>query len=190
MYMHVKGGDTGSLDLHGTGTCAALNFRRTARAVTRLYDLALAPSGIRATQMAILTAIAKFQPVSMSRIGEILVLDQTTLTRSLRLLQKQRLLEVSRRSARRQRFVTLTDSGVKALALAVPLWRAVQAKFLSDMGKDNWSVLRNELERLARSAVQMESSELLKKTPTAEQSDPERPNPAAKPKKDPNPSKD
>jgi DNA-binding MarR family transcriptional regulator len=160
MYMHVKGGDTGSLDLHGTGTCAALNFRRTARAVTRWYDLALAPSGIRATQMAILTAIAKFQPVSMSRIGEILVLDQTTLTRSLRLLQKQGLLEVSRRSARRQRFVVLTDSGVKALALAVPLWRAVQAKFLSDMGKDNWSVLRDELERLARAAVQMESREL------------------------------
>jgi DNA-binding MarR family transcriptional regulator len=160
MYMHVKSGDTSSLDLHGTGTCAALNFRRTARAVTRLYDLALAPSGIRATQMAILTAVAKFQPVAMSRIGEILVVDQTTLTRSIRLLQKPGLLEVSARSAQRQRFVTLTDSGVKALALAVPLWRAVQAKFLSDLGKDNWSVLRNELERLARAALQMESLEL------------------------------
>ena len=157
--MHVKGGDTSSLDLHGTGTCAALNFRRTARAVTRLYDLALAPSGIRATQMAILTAVAKFQPVPMSRIGEILVLDQTTLTRSLRRLQKQGLLDVSARSAQRQRFVTLTDPGVKALALAVPLWRAVQAKFLSDMGKENWSLLRNELERLARTAVQIESRE-------------------------------
>jgi DNA-binding MarR family transcriptional regulator len=190
MYMHVKGGD-GSLDLSGTGTCAALNFRRTARAVTRLYDLALAPSGIRATQMAILTAIAKFQPVSVSRIGEILVLDQTTLTRSLRLLQKQRLLEVSRRSARRQRFVTLTDSGVKALALAVPLWRAVQAKFLSNMGKDHWSVLRNELELLARAAVQMKSSEVLKETPTAEQSDPEEANPTTtKLKNDPKPGKD
>jgi DNA-binding PadR family transcriptional regulator len=106
------------------------------------------------------------------------------------LLQKQGLLEVSRRSARRQRFVILTDSGVEALALAVPLWRAVQAKFLSVMGKDNWSVLRNELERLARSAVQMESSELLKETPTAEQSDPEGANPAAKRKKDPKPGKD
>src|SRR4029077_6411788 len=109
MYMHVKGGDTGSLDLHGTGTCAALNFRRTARAVTRLYDLALAPSGIRATQMAILTAVAKFQPVPMSRIGEILVLDQTPLTRSLRLLQKQGFLEIAPRSVKRQRFLTLTD---------------------------------------------------------------------------------
>jgi len=82
--MQVKGGSTDSFDLKGTGSCAAFNFRRTARAVTRLYDLGLEPSGIRATQFAILTAVAKFQPISISRIGEILVIDQTTLTRSLR----------------------------------------------------------------------------------------------------------
>lgn len=158
--MQVKGGLTHSLDLKGTGSCAAFNFRRTARAVTRLYDLALEPAGIRATQFAILTAVAKFQPVAMSRVGEILVLDQTTLTRSLRLLQKQHLLDISARSIRRQRFVSLTDAGVKTLAAAVPLWREIQAKFLSDMGGDAWSALRNELERLAKMAVQMESLEL------------------------------
>jgi hypothetical protein len=31
---------------------------------------------------------------------------------------------------------------------------------LSEVGEDNWSVLRNELERLARGAVQMESLQL------------------------------
>jgi DNA-binding MarR family transcriptional regulator len=159
MYMQVKNGSTDSLDLKGTGSCAAFNFRRTARAVTRLYDLGLEPSGIRSTQFAILTAVAKFQPISISRIGEILVIDQTTLTRSLRLLQKQGFLKVSSRSVKRQRFLTLTDVGVKTLAVAVPLWRKVQAKFLSDMGGDTWSALRNELERLARMAVQMESQE-------------------------------
>ena len=158
--MQVKSGSTDSLDLKGTGSCAAFNFRRTARAVTRLYDLGLEPSGIRATQFAILTAVAKFQPISISRIGEILVIDQTTLTRSLRLLQKQGFLEVSPRSVKRQRFITLTDAGLKTLAVAVPLWRKVQARFLSDIGGDAWAALRNELERLARMAVQMESQEL------------------------------
>lgn len=160
MYMQVKGGATDSLDLSGTGSCAAFNFRRTARAVTRLYDLGLEPSGLRATQFAILTAVAKFQPVSISRIGETLVLDQTTLTRSLRLLEKQGFLEISSRSVKRQRFLTLTDSGVKALATALPLWRKVQAKFLSEMGGDTWPALRNELERLAGMAVQLETSAL------------------------------
>ena len=158
--MQVKSGSADSLDLKGTGSCAAFNFRRTARAVTRLYDLGLEPCGIRATQFAILTAVAKFQPISISRIGEILVIDQTTLTRSLRLLQKQGFLEVSPRSVKRQRFLTLTDAGAKTLAVAAPLWRKVQAQFLSDMGEDAWAVLRNELERLARMAVQMESQEL------------------------------
>src|SRR6476646_923562 len=116
--MQVKGGLTHSLDLKGTGSCAAFNFRRTARAVTRLYDLGLEPSGIRATQFAILTAVAKYQPIAMSRIGEILVLDQTTLTRSLKLLQKQGLLDISPRSVRRQRFVNLTDKAVKVLEVA------------------------------------------------------------------------
>jgi len=158
--MQVKSGLTESLDLTGTGSCAAFNFRRTARAVTRLYDLGLAPCGLRATQFAILTAIAKFHPVAISRIGEILILDQTTLTRSLRLLQKQGFLEISPRSVRRQRFLNLTDSGAKALAVAVPLWRKVQAQFLADLGGDAWSVLRNELERLAGMAVQLETSAL------------------------------
>ena len=158
--MQVKSPLLDSLDLSGTGTCAAFNFRRTARAVTRLYDLALEPSGIRSTQFAILTAIAKFQPVAINRIGEILVLDQTTLTRSLRLMQKQGLLEISPRSTRRQRFLNLTDAGAKSLAAAIPLWRKVQAEFLRMMGGDSWKGFRNELERLTGVAVELETAAL------------------------------
>lgn len=163
--MHVKSRDPRSLDLTGTGSCAAFNFRRTARVVTRLYDLALAPSGIRATQFAILTAIAKYQPVPISRVGELLLLDQTTLTRSLRLLQKEGHIEISPRSTRRQRFLSLTDAGVKVLAAALPLWREIQAKFQSQLAGEQWPELRDELRRLAGLAIQLESAE--QKTPTA-----------------------
>jgi DNA-binding MarR family transcriptional regulator len=155
--MQVKGGLTQSLDLYGTGSCAAFNFRRTARAVTRLYDLGLGPSGIRSTQFTILTAVAKFQPVAISRVGSILVLDPTTLTRSLRLLEKQGLVEISPRSEKRQRFLNLTDHGVKTLAVAIPLWRKVQDDFLEMMGGESWKGFRNELERLAGVAVDLET---------------------------------
>lgn len=158
--MQVKSPLLASLDLSGTGSCAAFNFRRTARAVTRLFDLALEPSGIRSTQFAILTAVAKFQPASISRIGDILVLDPTTLTRSLRLLQKQGLVEISPRSTRRHRFLNLTHAGAKSLALAIPLWRKVQAEFLSLMGGESWKAFRDELERLSKLAVDLESAAL------------------------------
>ena len=77
------------LDLTGTGYCASFNFRRTARAVTRLYDVALQDSGVRSTQFALLVGIAKNQPVAMGDLADVLMIDPTTLTRSLRLLQKE-----------------------------------------------------------------------------------------------------
>ena len=87
--------NSAKLDLTGTGHCGSFNFRRTARAVTRLYDAALQESGIRSTQFAILVGIAKTQPVAIGKLGEVLVVDGTTLTRSLRLLKKEGLVAIS-----------------------------------------------------------------------------------------------
>src|SRR3979490_3279650 len=99
------GQDSSKVDLTGTGYCASFNFRRTARAVTQHYDAALQESGIRSTQFAILVGIAKKQPVSIGALAEVLTIDQTTLTRSLRVLKKESLITISERSPGRQRFL-------------------------------------------------------------------------------------
>jgi DNA-binding MarR family transcriptional regulator len=144
------------LDLHGTGYCASLNFRRTARALTKLYDLAFHGTGIRSTQFTILIGVAKVQPIAISALGAILVIDSTTLTRSLAKLQKQGLLAVSKRGKRRQRLVSLTDGGVKALEDSLPGWRAAHERFVKAVGADFWIAFRGELERLANVAVELE----------------------------------
>ncbi|HYK39206.1 MAG TPA: MarR family winged helix-turn-helix transcriptional regulator [Candidatus Eremiobacteraceae bacterium] len=146
-------------DLTGTGYCASFNFRRASRAITALYDNALQESGIRSTQFAILTAIAKNQPVSISTISEILIMDATTLTRSLDLLRKQGLITISPRAKMRQRFLNLTLEGEKTLARAIPLWREIQQKFEAKVGgSDHWRTLRSELESLAKLAASMEEN--------------------------------
>jgi DNA-binding MarR family transcriptional regulator len=143
------------LDLTGTGYCAAFNFRRTARAVTRMYDAAMQKSGIRSTQFAILVGIAKNQPIAIVALGDILVIDTSTLTRSLHLLRKQGLITVSERSTRRQRFLGLTPKGESTLARALPYWRKMQCEFQTAVGPNYWSNLRSELERLAKLAVSL-----------------------------------
>jgi DNA-binding MarR family transcriptional regulator len=146
-------------DLSGTGYCASFNFRRASRAITALYDEALQASGIRSTQFAILTAVAKTQPVSMSTVSDILIMDATTLTRSLELLRKQELITISPRAKMRQRFLNLTLEGEKTLARAIPLWRQIQQKFEEKAGgSDHWQALRSELETLAKLAASMEQS--------------------------------
>jgi DNA-binding MarR family transcriptional regulator len=114
-----------------------------------MYDTAMQDSGIRSTQFAILVGIAKTQPVSMGKLADVLIIDRTTLTRSLRLLQKERLVTISKRTTMRQRLLELTPEGVKALARSLPLWRAVHTQFVSEVGADYWLNLRGQLENLA-----------------------------------------
>src|SRR6202790_5223360 len=162
MYMQVKlempkmKTKSSPPDLHGTGYCASFNFRRTARAVTSLYDMALRETGIRSTQFAILVGIAKNQPVSMGALADVLVIDSTTLTRSLRLLQKEGLVAVSNRAAMRQRFLTITAKGEHTLARSLPAWRKAHEHFVATVGSEYWMELRNELERLAHVVAGLE----------------------------------
>ncbi len=163
MYIQVKlrmmpemEKNSSPLDLNGTGYCASFNFRRTARAVTRLYDMALQESGIRSTQFAILVGIAKNQPVSMGALAEVLIIDSTTLTRSLRLLQKEGLVAISNRAAMRQRFLTITAKGKRRLARSLAAWRKAHEHFVAAIGSEYWIELRSELERLAHVAVELE----------------------------------
>jgi len=151
--------DRSQLDLYGTGSCGSFNFRRTARAVTCLYDQAFQSCGIRSTQFSILVAVAKTQPTSVGTLSSVLIIDSTTLTRSLNRLKKDGLLAVSARAAKRQRFVSLTPKGEKLLADSLPTWRAAQERFVRAMGSEYWVNLRSELERLAHVAVQLESLE-------------------------------
>ena len=148
---------TQRLDLTGTGSCAAFNLRRTSRAVTALYDSALAASGLSSTQVTILIAIAKSEPVSVGVLAEILLADHTTLTRNLALLSTEGLVKISPRSAMRRRLVSLTAKGTAALSRSLNRWRKVQAQFVCSFGEQRWKEAGRALEELAAIAVSLRS---------------------------------
>ena len=147
------------IDLSGTGSCGSFNLRRTARAVTSFFDLAFQDCGIRSTQFTILVGIAKTQPTPISALADLLAIDRTTLTRSLRLLKKEALLTVSDRSTKRQRFLKLTSKGERLLKSSLPAWRKAQHRFVEALGSEKWTHLRAELEWLARLAISLEHTQ-------------------------------
>ncbi len=151
-------GNIRKFDLTGTGSCGSFNLRRTARAVTRFYDLAFQDCGIRSTQFTILVSIAKKQPTSIGALADLLVIDRTTLTRNLRLLKKEGLVAVSERKIMRQRFLTLTAEGDQMLERSLPYWRRAQERFVQALGPDHWAAFRNDLERLAHVVTDLEES--------------------------------
>jgi DNA-binding MarR family transcriptional regulator len=121
-----------------------------------MYDAVLQDTGIRSTQFSILVGIAKNQPVAIGALADVLILDPTTLTRSLRLLEREGLITISDRSTMRQRFLSMTPKGERALGRGVAAWRKAHERFLSTVGAEYWDELRSELEELARVVVELE----------------------------------
>ena len=73
--------------------CVCSTLRMVSRAVTQLYDDILRPSGLRVTQFSILATIARSGEANLRQLEAALAIDQTTLTRSLNLLERDRMIE-------------------------------------------------------------------------------------------------
>ena len=74
-------------------SCVCNTLRMATRVVTQLYDDVLRPSGLRVTQFSILAAIARRGEANLRQLEDVLAIDQTTLTRSLALLERDGITE-------------------------------------------------------------------------------------------------
>ena len=133
-------------------SCVSFNIRKAARAVTQLYDERMRPFGLRSTQLSILGKALVLQPVTVTRLAEVTVTDRTTLTRNLRLLEQQGLIQVDRGHDRREREVRLTDRGREVLAHVYPIWQEVQAEVARRFGSEWLARLLPELSALVEVA--------------------------------------
>ena len=128
--------------------CACFNLRKVTRAVTQLYDEMLRPAGLRTTQFSLLVAVRMAGPVGVTRLAEFTVMDRTTLTRNLELLQKQGLIEVAVGTDRRSRIVTITAQGNAAIAQALPFWKKAQSHVVNSLGQERWADMLMDLGEL------------------------------------------
>jgi DNA-binding MarR family transcriptional regulator len=133
-------------------SCVSFNIRKAARAVTQLYDERMRPFGLRSTQLPILGKTLVLEPVTVTRLAEATVTDRTTLTRNLRLLEHQGLIQVDRGHDRREREVRLTDRGREVLAYVYPIWQEVQAEVAKRFGSARLARLLAELSALVEVA--------------------------------------
>jgi len=115
--------------------CACTNLRRAARAITQFYDRSLEPAGLKVTQFSLLRSVLRAGPTSISALAEEVRLDRTTLGRNLAVLEREGLVSLSPGKDQRERTVTLTRSGKRALDSAIPLWEQAQHKVMKALGR-------------------------------------------------------
>jgi DNA-binding MarR family transcriptional regulator len=128
------------------GRCNCTTLRKASRRISQLYDTALAPSGLKTTQRAILAQISRSQPTTVGALAEALVMDSGALAHTLKPLERDRLVEVTIDPGdRRNRLITLTPTGRAKLAETDALWARAQRGFETAFGGADSEALREAL---------------------------------------------
>jgi DNA-binding MarR family transcriptional regulator len=128
-------------------TCAGLHSRLAARRITQFLDREMASGGLSTAQLGLLAQIAAATDDTLGALAQRIGLDQSTLSRNLRGLEADGLIEIAIVEADlRRRMAWLTETGARRLEKAIPVWRAAHAKLAKSL-----SVAR--VRRLASEAV-------------------------------------
>jgi len=124
------------IDLMHPQACLNANLRRANRLVSQWYAHTIGDIGLEGTQFTLLATINGFGSCTLGQLAHWMGLEQSTATRSVELLRRNGLVEVTRgESDARVRELSLTAEGRKRLALALPAWRAAQEKAVQALGK-------------------------------------------------------
>jgi DNA-binding MarR family transcriptional regulator len=117
-----------------TTQCACLNARKVSRQLSQLYDSVLRPAGIRSTQLPLLATIGIRGPMLLTELADAVVLDRTTLTRSLAHLERNGWVKTRSGVDLRTREIHLTPAGRRVLQRAMPLWDEAQSRVRGALG--------------------------------------------------------
>lgn len=138
--------------------CACANIRRAARAVTRLYDRELSGSGLEATQFSIVMALAKAGEISQGHLGALLVLDSTTLSRSLRPLLREGWIRFRPGNDRREKLFDLTPEGRRRFSALLPKWEQAQERLRTALTDAGWDRMQRLLSDVATAAAEAQKT--------------------------------
>ncbi|MGH8851375.1 MAG: winged helix DNA-binding protein [Casimicrobiaceae bacterium] len=138
--------------------CAYANMKLLSRVLGTVYDEALRPVDLPASQLALLWAIAALEPVELGRLGRVTMTDQTTLSRTVEKLRRARLVGVRRGDDRRVRLLRLTALGRRRFGQAMPYWDEAQRRAGELLPLDNVRALASRVRRKARNLDRSGSS--------------------------------
>jgi DNA-binding MarR family transcriptional regulator len=130
----------------GKNSCNSTALRKASRRISQLYDTALAPSGLKTTQRAILAQIRRSGPITVGALAEALVMDSGALAHTLKPLERDGLIAVAiDPDDRRSRLIKLTRPGRAKLVETDALWVKAQRGFEAAFGRANAELLRETL---------------------------------------------
>jgi len=133
--------------------CLATRVRQLSRIITRVYDDAMRPLGITASQYTLLAQLASRDGITAVEIGHDLDIEKSTLSRNLKRLLALGHIIMDPPAGRRGRGLHLTAKGQAVLKDAYPIWGGAQNRAVGVMGADSRATLDGLLRQAERLAA-------------------------------------
>lgn len=132
--------------------CIAVRIRILNRAVSKIYDDALRPFGVKVSQLNILVATAKMGTAKPADVCGALHLSVSTLSRNVERMKNRGWIDVlaDATDGRAQPFC-LGKAGEELLATCMPAWRKAQKETKKLLGDDVVDLLSTAKESVRRS---------------------------------------
>lgn len=146
--------------------CACATLRRAARVVSQLYAEEF-EGLLEGPQFSLLAILNRRPGVNQAALGQILVLDKTTLSRNLGLLKRKGWIAPAITGDKRERGFVLTRSGLLLLKRARPAWERAQQRLRDGLGEAEWKRLFGVVNTVTKTASQMQNEAAVLTTPAS-----------------------
>ncbi len=122
--------------------CVGARLRRLSRIVDGYYRKCLVDFNITENQMTVLFVLSVSGKIEQGKVGEKLKLGRSTVSRAVRLLEKQNLIK---RTAAYRPEVELTKQGENLVKKLIPVWEKVMDELAAKLGDSGMQII-GELE--------------------------------------------
>jgi DNA-binding MarR family transcriptional regulator len=128
-------------------------MRKAARLTTKFYDEAIAQSGLKITQYSLLRNLQRLGQTPIVVLADVLLLERTTLLRNLKILAREKLVEIIPPAGSRAHSIRLTERGEAELDKAAPVWRQAQQKIEGLLTEEEQKFIRELAQKLSTLAL-------------------------------------
>ena len=136
--------------MKSTSHCIITTVRKANRSLFRFYQDALSEADITIVQLAILRALERNSPRSFPELSDDLVMERTSLYRTIKPLITMGALEVFDSDSGRTKYAKLTKHGQVLIDQTMPHWEKAQNTILEEIGDDKWKEISDLLVDLPR----------------------------------------
>lgn len=130
--------------------CHCINMRRTTNHLTEYYNQAIEPCGLTVSQFSLLWNLDFLGHSNTTNLALRAGLDRTTLTRNLKPLLANGLMEDAAQESSRDHILSVTPKGKMALEIGIPLWQTAQKNVITTIGMENMDIFKDLLCKLQK----------------------------------------